>query len=443
VSGEPVRVVPASPGQRMLWVLDRHRGGGGMMGVPILLRLRGNLDEAALGSALSELVRRHEALRTTFGLRGRILHQFVGHPEAAATLLRAADLRDVPEPWSAAQFQAAEFLREDPDTTRSPLAVGLWRTAPDEHLLVLNIHHLVTDAWSNMLISRDLSALYSAAVLGEPARLPRIDWQQADHTEWQAGHLAGTVLEDHRTYWREHLKDATFARLPGSAAARRTASAAGLPMAQEWFELSPALIASLTDSARSLGSTLSAYLLTAMAAALRETTGQQNPAFGAVFADRALPQTRQTVGLFANMVVIHAPDHGQDAVSGPAGPGRLADRIHDSVLGAHAHEELPFLLLPHRADRGATGGGAVPENVVFHMLAVPPDAGFETISFAGLEHEVPAPPGGMGSRFEFEVLIVPRPHGLDGVVRYQADRFGAEFIKMFIKLFLEAAQALG
>jgi hypothetical protein len=424
-------------GQRLLWVMDRYRGGNGMMGVPLLYRMRGQLDEQALAVAIAGLTQRHEALRTTFGMRRRALCQFI-HPRAGISVPhQVTDLRGATDPEQAAA-QVRRFLRDGLDTASAPMATALWRTGPDEHVLVLNIHHLVTDAWSNMVLSRDLAALYSAAVLGRPAGLPSVGWQQADYTRWQAGHLTGPVLTRHQGYWSEHLRGAEFAAVPGSRTAdgQRIEPVPGALMAHEWFALPPELITALRAAAREHRCTLFTLLVAAMLAALRELTGQEDLAIGSVFANRAHPMTRQTAGFLANMVVVRA------SARAAAGPGAFLDGVRRSVLGALAHQELPFLAIPFstvaHADRPAERGR--PEDIVFHMLAVPPDAGYATVAFSGLDTEPLPIPDGMGNRFDLEVLIVPSQRGLGGVVRYTPGRLDAGYVRRFAAAYLAAAR---
>jgi Condensation domain len=437
VTGTGVRAEPASPGQRLLWIMDRYRGGNGMMGVPLLYRLRGRLDEGALAGAVAGVSRRHEALRTTFGMRRRALHQFIHEPGATVATHRITDLRGAPDPERAVATQVREFLRADLDTASSPLATALWRLGPEDQVLVLNIHHLVTDAWSNMLISRDLAALYTAAVRGTPAMLPAVGWQQADFVRWQARHLAGGALTRHQAYWNDELRGAALPKLPDrrDQAGNRGRPTPGALMSHEWFALPADLITSLRATAREQRCTLFTLLLAAMLATLRELTGQDDVSIGSIFANRAQPQARQTVGFLANMVVVRSRTPATAAhVTTLAG-------VRRSALGALGHEELPFLSIPFGTMAGteapATRGR--PEDVVFHMLAVPPDAGFGEIRFDGLDTEPLRIPDGMGNRFDLEVLIVPSRHGLDGVVRYTAERFEASYIRRFAATYLAAA----
>jgi hypothetical protein len=442
------RAEPASLGQRLLWLMNRYRGGNGMMGVPLLYRMRGPLDQRALSEAVAGLVDRHEALRTTFGMHRRALHQFIHEPGEISVPHHVTDLSSRAAGTSAVGTAAAQqrmadqvraFLRADLDHTSCPLATGLWRLAPNDHVLVLNVHHFVTDAWSNMVLSRDLAALYSAALRGIPAALPPVAWQQADYVAWQRERLRGAILQQHQAYWTEHLRDATFARLPDnrSPGGPRAEAKPGVFMANEWFVLPPELLAGLRSAARATRGTLFSMLLAAMMAALRELTGQEDLAIGSIFANRARPQVRQTVGFLANMVVVRA------SALASAGRDAFLDGVRRSMLGALAHEELPFLAVPFSSVQDAASPArGRPEDVVFHMLAVPPDAGFDKIRFAGLDTEPLRIPDGLGSRFDLEVLIVPSPDGLDGVIRYTPDRFDAEYIQRFARLYLAAAQSL-
>lgn len=447
----PVRVEPASQAQRTLWLLDRYRGGNGMMGVPLLYRLRGTLDRHALIRAVEGLCQRHEALRTTFGLRGRTLQQFVHPPGARPVAVQATDLSGTPAAEEEAGRQLREFLRRDPDPASSPLDVRVWRLGPAEHVLAVNVHHLITDAWSSMLLARDLAVLYSAAVTeatGGAMRhhtpaLPPVDWQLADYTCWQHQRLSKSAAVTHQEYWREQLRGAVYPSIPGASAADspggnpvRHSPPPGTPTVHEWLGLPPDLVAALRTAARSGHHSLLSLLLTAVMSALRQLTGQQDLAIGTVLANRDNPRVRQTVGLFADMTVVRARCPSR------VGPGTLVSEVHRSVRAARMHADLPFLMAPRPGGPDAPDDLGRPEDVVFHMLPVPPDAGFEAIRFAGLTAEPLPVPDGLGSRFDLEVLIVPTPHGLDGLVRYAQGRCPPSFARRLATACATAAEDL-
>jgi hypothetical protein len=423
-----MREIRATDGQRVLWFMDHYLGGNGMMSVPLLLRLRGPLDAGALSGALDDVAARHEALRTTFHRqRGRLIQAC--HDDQRIELTVTG-----PPAGGTDERQLGEFvrhlLRADPDTTQAVARATLVRVAPDDHLFILDIHHLVTDAWSNRLILRDLAACYSRRAGAAHAELPAVGWQQADYAAWQEKHLDGAVLRGHQEFWRDYLSGARYPLIPSppERADRQR------PLAQnEWFSLDPQLLGALGKVARAERTTRFVVLLSVFFAALQQVTGQADITVASIFANRMRREVMETVGFFANMV----------PVRGRAAPG--ADRaemirsVRRSVLETMEHQELPYLTL--RTDPGSAPAGRL-EDVVFHMLAVPPTAGQAEPGFAGLS-STPLPiPDGLGSRFDLELLVFPGDQSFSGVFRYAADRFDRSYVLTLRDAYLSIAREL-
>jgi hypothetical protein len=288
-----------------------------------------------------------------------------------------------------------------------------------------------------MILARDLSRLYSARVRGVSPHLPPTGRQPADHTRRQNTLLDGPARQRHEDYWREQLRDAAFPRLPDNrtVGGTRTEAERGVVMAHRWFDLSPRLLGRLAGAARSERTTLPTVLTAAALTALCELTGQDDLAMGTIDANRADPRVRQTVGFLADMVLLRA------AAGGRPGSRKFLHAVDASMRGARAHQELPFLSVPLDTMRGAGGPGRAdrPQDAVFHLLPTPPDAGFDNIHFAGLHAEPLRLPGGLGSRFDLQLLLVPTPHGLDAVVRYTPDRFTPAYAERLADLYLAAA----
>src|SRR5919199_355688 len=202
-SEEDVYCFPASLGQQRLWVLDQLVPGSPVYNIAKLIRLTGPLNVAALEQSLGEIVQRHESLRTT-------LTTVEGQPiqVIAPTLtlpLPRVDLRDLPEGVRAerAALLAATEARRPFDLARGPLLrTSLLQLGAQEHLLLVTIHHIVSDTWSMGVFMRELARLYSAHVRGTPAALPELPIQYADYTLWQREWLQGEVLEAQLAYWR-------------------------------------------------------------------------------------------------------------------------------------------------------------------------------------------------------------------------------------------------
>ncbi|HEX8274724.1 MAG TPA: amino acid adenylation domain-containing protein, partial [Longimicrobiaceae bacterium] len=198
--------LPLSFAQRRLWLVDRLEPGSATYNLAFPLRLRGALQVPALAAALTEIVRRHEALRTVF-------QEVDGEPAqvvlpAAPFPLPVVELAGLPEDAREAEMRrlAAEDAARPFDLARGPLArAALLRAGADDALLLLGMHHVASDGWSLRVLLRELAALYPAFAAGEPSPLPDLPVQYADFAAWQRAHLAGEALEGQLGYWRERL----------------------------------------------------------------------------------------------------------------------------------------------------------------------------------------------------------------------------------------------
>ncbi|HEX7239695.1 MAG TPA: condensation domain-containing protein, partial [Longimicrobiaceae bacterium] len=201
--------LPLSFAQQRLWVVDRLEPGSAAYNLPFALRLRGELDTAALRASLDALVRRHEALRTTFAEQGGVPVQVV-HP-AAPVELRELDLRDLPEAEreAGAERLASEETLRPFDLEHGPLLRStLLRLDEEEHVLLFTLHHVVSDGWSMQVLVREVSALYGAFSRGEEPQLEELPVQYADFAVWQREWLSGEVLDGQIGYWKEALAGA-------------------------------------------------------------------------------------------------------------------------------------------------------------------------------------------------------------------------------------------
>ncbi|WP_431729551.1 condensation domain-containing protein [Verrucosispora sp. TAA-831] len=379
---------PASVAQRLLWMIKHYRADFGALSCPLLCRLTGRVDADALDAALSALSARHDSLRTTFTGRGARLAQVVHPPTPAAA--RRVDLSAQPDPAAAVDQAIRAELRTAIDPTEWPARSTLWRLGPDEHVLCLNLHHLVTDAWSTGILFRDLGVLYAQA-LGVPARLPATGWQYAEFVRWQQELLDGDGLRRHRDYWRRQL---TGSELPavGTSAVAATPSD-GPATSDVAVDLDREAVARLRALARTQRSTLFAVLLAVFYHHLHRITGQDDLAVASMFANRSRPELRETVGLLANMVLLRARVGQAETFAD------LVGQAHGAAIGAFTYQDLPYQMLP--LDVVQTGGRRA-DDVLFNVMA---EVQHRTES-AGVGFELLVPPG-LGSRFQFELAVAP------------------------------------
>lgn len=423
-----VQIIPAGIPHRFMWARDRLFGRNGVMAVPIVYRFQGDLSVPDLEGALDDLVSRHAGLRTTFAWMDRSLNQVVHPPGWKPVTLARFDCAGEQDPEKAAYQQVRQFLRGQMDVSQSSVRAALWRIGDDDHLFVLDPHHIITDAWSNMLLARDLATFYRDRRQQSSSDMPTIDWQYSDYTLARHKEMLDPAMDKHKTYLLSVLQDVRFPPLPPLPAppGKRVSLSA-----TEWFDLPPEQISTLREIAREERTTLFVLLLSLFFVALQEATGESDLAMGTIVANRARAEVQETVGLFANMMVVRTN-------LGP-NPTTLETirAVRRSVLRGLSHSETPYARLPVNSwRRGATGE---PRDVVFHMLAEPPSShARERVDFGGLgvrQHHIP---DGLGCRFEFEMLVVPAPDGLEAVIKYSDDRFDLEYVRDIIRRYLAA-----
>ncbi|HEX2207374.1 MAG TPA: non-ribosomal peptide synthase/polyketide synthase [Longimicrobium sp.] len=363
------RPLPLSFAQERLWFLDRLEPENPFYNLAAALRLGGALHVPALERALGEIVRRHETLRTTFADVGGTPVQVIA-PFAGFTLpvedLSALDAgaRDAEVRRRATQEGLRPF-----DLAAGPLfRAGLLRLAGDDHVLLLAMHHVVSDAWSMGVLYRELSALYEAYRNGEESALPPLPVQYADFAVWQREQLRGEALERELAWWRERLAGApALLELPADHPRPATQSYRG---AYAPVRLAAELVERLRALARREGATLYMVVLAAFQALLSKYAGTDDVVVGTPIAGRTRRETEELIGFFINTLVLRTDLAGDPAFR------QLLRRVRETTLGAYEHQEVPFEKLveelrPERSlshsplvqvvfdltERGAAGGG--------------------------------------------------------------------------------------
>ncbi|HYW09772.1 MAG TPA: amino acid adenylation domain-containing protein, partial [Longimicrobium sp.] len=327
--------IPLSFAQERLWLLDRIQPGGAY-NVPVALRLSGVLDVAALREALGEIVRRHESLRTVFRVGAD------GRPVQVIRPVAPLDLRVEPVPGASAAERDAEALRvaaeaaETPfDLERGPLfRARLLGLEPGHHVLLLTLHHAVSDGWSIDVLLGEASTLYHAFTRGAPSPLPDLPVQYADYAIWQRRHMDEASLEPRLAYWRARLAGAPERlELPTDHARPAVRSQRG---ARERLELPGELRDAVRALARRHGATPNMALLAAWALLLGRYSGQDDVVVGSPIAGRGRAETAPLVGFFVNVLALRLD------LSGDPTFAELLARVRGVTLDAYEHGDLPF-----------------------------------------------------------------------------------------------------
>jgi FkbM family methyltransferase len=325
---------PLSLSQERIWFLDRLEPGSAVHNAPSALRLEGHLDDEALEKALSEIVRRHEALRTRFEI-------IDGQPMAITDVAQpvkvtVVNLSHIPDENRDEEIVrlAGEEARREFDLSASPLVrATLLRWAPTSQVLFLTLHHIVFDGWSKGVLIRELLALYEAFAAGRPSSLKELPIQYADFAVWQRTWLQGEVLERQLAYWRQRLKEAPTLELPTDRLRPEVQTFRG---SRQWISISPDLSDSLRELARVEETSLFMVLLAAFKVQLNRYTNQTDLVVGTHVANRTRAETESLIGFFVNTLALRTD------LSGDPTFRELLAQVRDVTLGAYQHQEVPF-----------------------------------------------------------------------------------------------------
>ncbi len=413
-----LREAPVSHAQRRLWLLDRIEPGSALYNISRAVRLRGHLDRDALARSFSALVARHESLRTAFALAGDVPVQRI-HPAFEVAIATPALRASAPADRRA---EAEERARADAirpfDLETPPLfRVCLLEIDAREHLLVLTLHHIVTDGWSMGVLARELAALYRAFVRGEPASLPPLPIQYADFARWQHDPRARAALAEDQRYWQHQLDGAPqILELPSAAPRPGVRRDGG---AIHHFALPAAVMRRVYQLARASGATAYMVMLAALYALLHRYTGREDILVGSTVAGRRDPTTEPLIGFFVNTLVLR----------GRPRPGTsfraLLAHARETVLAAHEHQGLPFeLLVDDLCTERDLAYTPMFQVCIDYQTAAP---GIE--SWAGLEVGPWAVVDRRVAHFDLSLLLEELPDGgVRGMIQYSTDLFTAPFI---------------
>ncbi|MET0395594.1 MAG: amino acid adenylation domain-containing protein, partial [Longimicrobiaceae bacterium] len=409
------QALPVSFAQQRLWVVDRLEPGSPAYNMPYALRLRGELDTAALRAGLDALVARHETLRTTFAEHEGEPVQVI-HPPAPVAL-EELDLRDLPEAEREGEAQrlAWEEALRPFDLARGPLLRStLLRLADDEHVLLFTMHHIVTDGWSRGVLVREVSALYAAALRGESARLPELEVQYADFAVWQRRWLAGATLEAQIGFWREALRGAPpVLEIPVD---RPRALGLSPRSGTHFFRVPAGLSSELRALSRGEGTTLFMTMLAGWQALLGRYAGQEDVVVGSPIAGRTRRETEGLIGFFVNMLPLRADLAGDPTWS------ELLGRVREVALGAFEHQELPFERLVEELVTERSRTHAPIFQVVFALNRSGPD---EALSLGQVKLE-PFGEGEGVARFDLNLAMMDDGEGIAASLSYRAGLFEAD-----------------
>ncbi|HEX2189999.1 MAG TPA: amino acid adenylation domain-containing protein, partial [Longimicrobiaceae bacterium] len=423
---------PLSFAQQRLWFIHRLDPGSSAYNMPFALRLRGRLDVRALRRSLREIVRRHEAVRTSLVETGGEPVQVV--LPAGPIPFPVADLAGLPE--GPRRAEAGRRIAEEGgrpfDLARGPLLRALLlRLGTEEWALCFTMHHVIGDGWSTGVLTREVSALYGAFSRGEPSPLPELPIQYADFAAWQRGWLTGEVLDAQLRFWREQLAGAPpTLDLPADHPRRAPlgATETGTP-----FTLSPEATRGLRELGRRERATLFMALLAGWQTLLGRYAATDDVVVGSPIAGRTRAELEPLIGFFVNTLVLRA-DLGGDPTF-----RELLARVRETTLGAFAHQDLPF----ERLVEELAPERSLLHNPLFQVMFALQNVEGGRLALGDVEAE-PLGGGDGGAKFDVGVTLYEAGERIVGGLNYRTDLFDASTIERMgehFRLLLEGAVA--
>lgn len=423
---EPIsrdRPIPLSFAQARLWFLDRLEGESAAYNMPAAIELKGSLDVASLEKALQEIVRRHEVLRTTFK---KINDSPVQIIDPSATLsLPIIDLQSIPTTDRSEKLQqlAAEDTQKPFNLTDGPLLrVSLLKLATDVHVLLLNMHHIISDGWSLGIFIHELSTLYQAFCDRRPSPLPNLPIQYADFASWQRQWLSGEVLQKQLDYWQKQLAGIPpILELPIDRPRPPIQTSRGNRL---FCRIEPNLTQKLKNLSKKSESTLFMLLLAAFSILLSRYSRQKDIVVGSPIANRNRSEIEGIIGFFVNTLVLRADLEGNPSF------WELLKQIRKTSLDAYANQDVPFeqLVEALRPERNLS------HTPLFQVMFSLENAPMSKLELPGLTIEL-LETQNLTAKFDLSLSVEEKESGLKCEWEYNSDLFDPATISLMMEHF--------
>jgi amino acid adenylation domain-containing protein len=420
---------PLSFAQERLWFIHQLERGSAAYNVRSVYRLAGKLDVDALRYSLSEVVARHESLRTTFVLVDIDPAQIISPPKPVEIPLTDLSGLAQSDRDARAMARVAEEADRPFDLAQGPLVrTELWRLGEQDYIFLLCLHHIISDALSAEIFERELSAVYNARVAGEEAKLTPMSLQYADYSVWQRQWLAGEVLDRQLGYWKEQLTNLPALALPTDHRRPAVQSYRGARLVTQ---LPVQLTEGLKELGRGEGATLFMTMLAAFQVLLHRYSGDEDIAVGTPIAGRRRYELERLIGFFANTLVMRVNLAGEPTFR------ELLSRVRESALGAYTHQDVPFeklveALAPPRDPS---------RNPLFQVMFVMQNAPASTFVLKSVRASR-VPLGQRYAKFDLLLSIGETPAGLRGSWEYSTDLFDSATIERMGQHFERLLQSI-
>ena len=421
---------PLSFAQRRFWFLKQLYPDSAADNLLNVIRLGGELDIPMFEKALSETVKRHEILRTTFEMAEGIPAQIVSPPQPFS--LPLADLSLLPQEASVSEVERVarrEGLKPF-DLSKGPLMRGaLIRLGAEDHVVMLSMHHIVSDGWSMNLLVSEVSRMYGAYRRGEEAEIEELAIQYGDYAEWQQEWLGGEGYEEQMKYWKEKLAGApALLDLPTDFARPSERTARG---ATRLLVLPEALIGGLKELAQREGVTLFMLLLAVFDLLLHRYTGQTDIVIGTPVAGRNRIETEKLIGFFLNALILRTD------VSGNPSFRELLQKVRRVTIEAFANQDVPFEKIVEELKPERSSAYSPLYQVLFSLNNVTQSSlQLESLTLSTVRIDSDA------TRFDLALYAEERDEELILCLQYSTDLFRADTIELMLKQYQSLIEAI-
>ncbi|MBX9258015.1 amino acid adenylation domain-containing protein, partial [Desmonostoc muscorum CCALA 125] len=422
--------LPLSFAQQRLWFLHQFEPNSASYNIPIALRLLGTLSIADLEESLKQIIQRHETLRTNFiTVDGKATQIIQTQTNWTITIVDLQHL-STSQSEKAVQLLAHEQAVQPFDLASDALIKAtLVVLSETEHVLIVCMHHIVSDGWSMGVFVQEFTSVYNAYSMGQPCLLPPLEIQYADFAIWQRDWLQGSVLQKQLSYWQQQLKDApTFLPLPTDRPRPAVQTYHG---AHQEFAVSAELTAKLAKLSQEQGVTLFMTLLAAFETLLYRYTGQTDILVGTPIANRDRTEIEGLIGFFVNTLVMRANLDGDPSFS------ELLPEIREMALGAYAHQDLPFEMLVE----GLQLERNLSHTPLFQVMFVLQNAPMEQVELTGLTVSS-LPIENATAKFDLTLAMENTATGLVAGWEYNTDLFDASTIERMTGHFVTMLEAI-
>ncbi len=422
--------LPLSYGQQRLWFLDQFEPNSAIYNIPTALHLQGTLKVAALEQSLREIIHRHEALRTNFiTVDGKPSQIIQTQTNWTFSVVEYQHLSTTEQEIATQKLAQQQLIQPFDLATEALIKATLVVLNKTEHVLLVYMHHVVSDGWSIGVFVQELAALYNAYSIGQPSSLAPLPIQYADFAIWQRQWLQGDILQSQLIYWQQQLADAPgLLSLPTDRPRPAVQSFAG---AYQQFALSKQLTSGLIQLSQEQGVTLFMTLLAAYDTLLYRYTGVADILVGSPIANRDRSEIEGLIGFFVNTLVMRTN------LSGDPSFCELLGRVREMAMDAYSHQDLPFEMLVEalQPERDLS------HTPLFQVAFVLQNAPISQLELTGLTVS-PLVVEGTTSRFDLTLSMQNTATGLVGLWEYNTDLFDGSTIERMTGHFMTLLEGI-